>query len=388
MATEVLLGVDAYIRQGLPHLQNRRVALLTNPSGVTRGLERTADVLLRLLNSRLTTLFSPEHGPEGIDPDGAPVPSQADAESGIPIFSLYGPTRRPTLEMLSNVDALVVDIQDVGVRFYTFTWTMTYVMEAAAEARIPVFILDRPNPLGGIIQGPSLAPGFESFVGRWPIPLRHGMTLGELARYFNEARGLGVNLEVIPVVGWRRAMSWEDTGLAWVSPSPALPTLDAVRVYPGTCLIEGTNLSEGRGTALPFQLIGAPWVNARAWAQRLNALELPGVRFRAAAFIPWTSKWSGQVCRGVQVHITDPLLFDPLRVGLHLVAIARALHPIDFAWLDGSWEGKRFHFDLLIGNDWVREALDAGESVETILAAWVDAERAFAEERRPFLLYP
>lgn len=388
MAAEILPGIDAYVRQGLPHLRDRRVALLTNPSGVTRDLERTADVLLRLLNGRLTALFSPEHGPEGIDPDGAPVPSQVDAGSGIPIFSLYGPARRPTPEMLANVDALVVDIQDVGVRFYTFTWTMTYVMEAAAEARIPIVILDRPNPLGGIVQGPSLAPGFESFVGRWPIPLRHGMTLGELARYFNEKRSLGVNLEVVPVVGWRRALSWEDTGLAWVSPSPALPTLDAVRVYPGTCLIEGTNLSEGRGTALPFQLIGAPWVDARAWAQRLNALELPGVRFRAAAFVPLASKWSGQTCRGVQIHITDPTLFDPLRVGLHLVASARALHPTDFAWLTASWEGEHGHFDLLIGNGWVRKALDAGEPVEAILAAWAEAEQAFAEERRPFLLYP
>ena len=388
MAAEILPGIDACVRQGLSRLQDRRVALLTNPSGVTRGLERTADVLLRMLNGRLTALFSPEHGPEGIDPDGAPVPSQIDAESGIPIFSLYGPLRRPTPEMLSNVDVLVVDIQDVGVRFYTFTWTMTYVMEAAAEVGVPMLILDRPNPLSGVVQGPSLAPGFESFVGRWPIPLRHGMTLGELARYFNAKHSLGVNLEVIPVVGWRRTMSWEDTNLAWVPPSPGLPTLDAVRAYPGTCLIEGTNLSEGRGTALPFQLIGAPWVDARAWAQRLNALELPGVRFRAAAFIPWASKWAGQTCRGVQVHITDPFLFDPLRVGLHLVASARALHAADFAWLDGSWEGKRCHFDLLIGNEWVRKALDAGEPVEAILAAWVDTEQAFVEERRPFLLYP
>ncbi|GAB4558371.1 MAG: DUF1343 domain-containing protein [Anaerolineae bacterium] len=388
MAPAVLPGIDIYRQQGFPHLRNRRVALLANPSGVSRTLQRTTEILQAAPEIRLTALLSPEHGPEGIAPDAAPVSSHVDPCTGLPVFSLYGQTLRPTEEMLQDIDVIVVDLQDVGVRFYTYIWTVTHVMEAAAAVGLPVIVLDRPNPLGGAVQGPRLEPGFESFLGRQDIPLRHGMTIGELARYCNERARLGTDLTVVPLAGWRRDMCWEDTGLIWVPPSPGLPTLDAVLLYPGTCLVEGTNLSEGRGTALPFQLIGAPWIDARRWATYLNDLRLPGVLFRATAFVPLDSKWARQTCWGVQIHVVERGIVDPLRVGLALLTTIRALHPDDFAWLPSSWEGERPHFDLLVGNAWVRQAIDSGEPIDAIMRRWEEGERAFQQEREPFLLYP
>lgn len=384
----VQLGIDRHLAEGLPLLRHRRVGLLTNPSGVTHDLVATVDALQREIGRALVALFSPEHGPAGVAADADPVASGYDARRGLPVHSLYGPTLRPTPDMLAGLDVIAVDIQDVGVRFYTYAWTVTYVLEAAAAADVAVVIFDRPNPLGGlIVQGPLLSPGYASFVGRFSIPLRHGMTLGELAGYINAVHRLGCRLTVVPMSGWRRAMTWEDTGLCWVPPSPALPTLDAVRVYPGTCLIEGTNLSEGRGTALPFQLIGAPWVDEAALADALRAEALAGVRFRPALFVPRESKWAGQACRGVQVHVTDLAHFDPLRIGLTLIAAIQRLHPARFEWLTTSWEGKPPHFDLLIGNGWTREALSAGTPIAAICRRWQDDAHEFARRRREHLIY-
>ncbi|NOZ28146.1 MAG: DUF1343 domain-containing protein [Chloroflexi bacterium] len=395
MPPQVLPGVDVLLSQQVDLLRGKRVALLTNPSGVTASLESTLEALHAHPDIRLTALFSPEHGLYAAAADAAFIPSGTDPLTGLPIHSLYGETRRPTPEMLEGLDAIVVDLQDVGVRFYTYLWTLTYVMEAAAEAGLPVVILDRPNPLGGQrVDGPILEPGFSSFVGRWPIPVQHGMTLGELARYFNSTRDMGVDLTVVPASGWRRGLRWHQIGLAWVPPSPGIPSLDAVWAYPGTCFLEGTNLSEGRGTALPFQIMGAPWIGEAgtpsAWdlASALNGLGLEGVRFRPIRFTPCSGKWADEACGGVQVHILDLDRCAPIRVGLHMIATVRAMYPQHFEWRGTSWEGRPPHFDLLAGNAWVREALEEGEQVETIVARWQSDVDAFMEARRPFLIYP
>ncbi|HEY65308.1 MAG TPA: DUF1343 domain-containing protein [Caldilineae bacterium] len=395
MSPQVWPGVDVLLKERLDLLRGRRVALLTNPSGVAASLESTLEIFYAHPDINLVALFSPEHGLYGAAADAASIPSGVDPYTGLPVHSLYGETRYPTREMLEDIDCIVVDLQDVGVRFYTYLWTMTYVMEAAAEAGLPVIILDRPNPLGGRrVEGPMLEPGFDSFVGRWPIPLRHGMTLGELARYFNGTRDMGVDLTVVPMRGWRRGLWWHQTGLAWVPPSPGMPSLNAVWAYPGTCFLEGTNLSEGRGTALPFQITGAPWVDGEggptAWdlARTLNELGLPGVRFRPTRFTPCAGKWADQPCAGIQVHVLDLDRYKPIQAGLHIIATVRKMYPERFAWRPTSWEGRPPHFDLLAGNAWIREALEAGESVESIASRWGEDVRAFIEARQPFLIYP
>jgi uncharacterized protein YbbC (DUF1343 family) len=317
------------------------------------------------------------------------VDSSIDPHTGLPLYSLYGKHKRPNARMLDNIDVLVFDMQDVGVRFYTYIWTMSYVLEAAAETGIPVLVLDRPNPVTGqILEGPLLEPRYASFVGRYPIPLRHGMTVGELARLFHAEQGLCANVTVVPLEGWQRGMWFDETGLPWVPPSPAMPKLDTAIVYPGTCLLEGTNVSCGRGTATPFELIGAPWIDRYQLATVLNDVGLPGVRFRPASFIPWSSKHQGSTCHGVYLHVTDRDAFRPLLAGLYILATIRAWWPVEFEWLGTSWEGHPPHFDLLIGNGWVREWIDAGRQVNDVAARWDTIRAQFEEHRRPYLLYP
>jgi uncharacterized protein YbbC (DUF1343 family) len=290
--------------------------------------------------------------------------------------------------MLEGVDMLVFDIQDVGVRFYTYIWTMSYVLEAAAEHGIPLIVLDRPNPIGGqILEGPPLEPGYASFVGRYLLPVRHGMTVGELAQLFNAERNLDADLTVVCVEGWQRPMWFDETGLPWIPPSPAMPKLDTAAVYPGTCLLEGTNVSCGRGTATPFESIGAPWIDGYRLASALNDLCLPGVRFRPTFFTPSASKYVGQTCQGVYLHVMDREAFRPLCAGLHLVSAIRALWPDAFSWRETSWEGRPPHFDLLIGNGWVREWVDEGRPVGEIAARWQPALEQFEALRRRYLLY-
>ena len=379
------------------------MGLITNPTGVTPQLEAAAEALLRR-GVKVTALFAPEHGLHASAPDAAAVASGRDRRTGLPVYSLYGETLRPTPQMLREVDALLFDMQDVGARFYTYIWTMSYAMEAAATVGLPFIVLDRPNPIGGqIVEGPLLEPAFASFVGRAAIPLRHGLTVGELARLFNKGTlieedgspvrpyhlrtPIGAELTVVPMEGWRREMWYDDTGLPWVPPSPAMPTLDAATLYPGTCLLEGTNLSEGRGTALPFQQIGAPWVDGYALADALNALDLSGVRFRAVRFRPTANKWAGQECEGVQLHVMDRQVLRPVTVGLHLIAAVRALHPDRFAWRKPGAGEARYHFDLLMGTDKVRRQLEAGVAVETIVADWEPERADFKDRRQAHLLY-
>jgi uncharacterized protein YbbC (DUF1343 family) len=283
--------------------------------------------------------------------------------------------------MLAGLDALIFDIQAVGVRFYTYITTLHYTMQAAAEHGIPFIVCDRPNPIGGeVVEGPVLEPGYESFVGPGPLPIRHGMTIGELAQLYNTGWGVGCDLTVVPCAGWQRKMWFDDTGLPWVSPSPGIPKLETATVYPGMCFIEGTNLSEGRGTALPFEVVGAPWVDGWATADALNSQGLPGVKFRAVQFEPTASKWAGQVCGGVQLHVLDRYAWRPVTAGLHLVAIIRSMYPDDFAW----WLP---HFDRLMGTDRVRGQLEAGAPVEDIAAGWPSDQARFAAQRQEVLIY-
>ncbi len=370
-------GLEQLIDHHLNLVRGRRVGLITNASGVLPDLT-DAQTALQSAGVRIVALFSPEHGLYGVEADGAAVAS-GRGPGGVPIHSMYGPTRKPTPEMLADLDVLLFDIQDVGARFYTYVWTMSLALEAAAEAGLPFVVLDRPNPTGGeVIEGPMPEAAFASFLSRYPLPIRHGLTMGEIARWLDGTQRLGADLSVIPMQGWRREMFFEDTGLPWVLPSPAMPWPATALVYPGTCLVEGSNLSEGRGTALPFHLVGAPWIDGRRLAETLKRLDLAGVRFRPALFCPTAHKWAEQRCGGVQLHVTDRRTFRPVTVGLHLLAAARNLYPNEFAWRDESEEGQRPHIDLLTGTDKVRLALDRGASVADLVASWDDALEQFA----------
>lgn len=386
-------GIDQLQATDFQILNHRRVGLMSNPSGVDRNLRRTRDILWQAPEVNLVALFSPEHGFAAAAPDAAKVASMADPQTGLPIYSLYGETYRPTEAMLQNVDVIVCDLQDVGVRFYTYVWTVSYILDAAGEYGVEVVILDRPNPLGGnTIAGPLIDEPYLSFVGRFPIPISHGLTLGELAQMVNAIwNPQPAKLTVIPCAGWSRSMTWDDTGLPWIPPSPAMPHDSTVQQYPGACLIEGTQLSEGRGTALPFEVVGAPWINAVQLADHLNAQQWPGVVFRPHTFMPTDSKWRGAMCHGVQVHITDMAVWRPIAVWLGEIREIRMLYPDQFAWLPpqstGVEAGEVHHFDRLIGSDTVRHQIDAGVALATIMAGWDDVAREFEQQRAPYVLY-
>jgi len=380
-------GLARLVAEGGALLAGRRAGLVTHPAAVLPDLSSSLDALLEA-GVRLTALFGPEHGFDGSVADGEAVGDAHDHRTGLPVFSLYGANREPTAGMLAGVDVLVFDVQDVGVRFYTFISTLYHVLAAAGRYGRSVIVLDRPNPIGGVtVEGPLLAPGLESFVGIAPIPIRHGMTVAELARYFNTEYRLGADLEVVGMAGWRRATWFDATGLPWVPLSPGMPHLATATVYPGMCFIEGTNLSEGRGTTTPFEVVGAPWLDGHALAQALNRLALPGVRFRPTYFVPSASKHAGVTCGGIQVHVTDRLAFRPVETGLHVVAACRGQAPDRFEFLASSWEGLPPHFDLLTGDAALREGLLAGASVAGLVAGWSTVAAAFLEARQPYLCY-
>jgi beta-N-acetylhexosaminidase len=360
-------------------LRDKRVGLMTNPSAVDRQLTSTYDILRQ--NVQLTALFAPEHGILGASRDGEFFDSMADARTGIPIYSLYGETFRPTSTMLDGIDVLVCDIQDIGARFYTFWWTVSLILEAAGEYGVSVLILDRPNPIGERVAGPGIAPELRSLVGRFPIPIQHGMTLGELALMLNALwNTTPAHVEVVRCEDWQRALLWEQTGLPFVPPSPAMAHLVTARHYPGACLLEGTTLSEGRGTALPFEIMGAPYIDALALAEHLNAQNWEGVRFRSHAFRPTASKYAGEDCFGVQAHITDIAAYAPLPTWLGVIREIRQLYPHDFGW-------RSDHFDRLMGDTATRMALDDGATLTELTAHWSAFEQDFMRLRAPYLLY-
>ncbi|MEC5422925.1 DUF1343 domain-containing protein [Virgibacillus sp. C22-A2] len=384
---ELKLGVEVLLDEQKDLIEGKRVGLITNPTGVDQELNSIVDRLHNDPDVDLTALYGPEHGVRGDAQAGEYVEYYIDETTGLPVYSLYGQTRKPTPEMLEDVDVLLFDIQDVGTRFYTYIYTMAYAMEAAQENDIEIIVLDRPNPLGGHkVEGPVLDPDYASFVGNYPIPLRHGMTVGELAKLFNNEFDIGADLTVVEMNGWKRNMYYDDTDLEFVLPSPNMPTLDTALVYPGAALIEGTNLSEGRGTSKPFELLGAPFVNSTELAAALNEIDLPGVIFRAASFTPSFSKHAGTLSNGVQIHVTNKKSYKPVETGLHIVKTLHDMYPEDFEFRAENSAGVSF-FDNLIGNGWIREAIENGEAVEDMEKQWKDGLKDFQKVRKDYLVY-
>ena len=380
-AAVVTTGADAIAATTPAVLRGKRLGLITNQSGIDRAGRSTIDIMAASRDYRLVALFSPEHGIRGTAREGDKVGSGRDEKTGVPVYSLYGETTKPTPAMLDSVDALVFDIQDVGVRQYTYESTLARCMQAAAEKGIPFVVLDRPNPVGGdIIEGGILDTAFRSFVGFYPMPSRHGLTIGELARYFNGVFAIGANLTVIPVSGWRRDMWGDETGLPFVAPSPNLPRIEAILNYPGTVYLEGTNLSEGRSTDFPFEQTGAPWLEADSIAKLMNARALPGVRFESVRFTPRADarKFGGVPLNGVRFVITDRASYRPLATTLLLIDAIRRRHPTEFAW-SGS-------MDRLAGTDRLRKAIEAG-TLPALLAEWDAQDATFRAARAQYLLY-
>jgi uncharacterized protein YbbC (DUF1343 family) len=403
----VKLGVEELFAKHLDLIRGKRVGLITNPTGLDSKLDSVIDRFRAQPEVKLVALYGPEHGVRGNAQAGEYVPFYFDEHLQLPVFSLYGQTHKPPADMMTNIDSymrsfdtqhtgkqvqtsmmqsvdvMVFDLQDVGTRVYTYVATMAYAMQAAAEAKVPFIVLDRPNPIGGLMmEGPVLEyPRFSSFIGLYPIPLRHGMTAGELAQLFNEKfLEHKVELTVVPMANWARDEWFGETSLPWVQPSPNLPTLDSTTVYPGQVIIEGTNLSEGRGTTKPFEVFGAPWIDGFVLAKRLNELRLPGVKFREVWFTPTFSKFSGQLCGGCQLHVTDRRAFQPVLSTLTMLSVVKQLY-------GDKLEFHADYFDKVMGRSSVREALARGEPVEKIVAGFRTGLEDFARLRQPYLLY-
>ncbi|HEY1380324.1 MAG TPA: DUF1343 domain-containing protein [Gemmataceae bacterium] len=392
-APRVGTGLACLAADNCARFRGQRVGLVVHPASVDARLRHAVELFASADGVELTSVFGPEHGLLGEAQDLIGVGDDRDPLSGVRAVSLYSSTvdsLRPAPDQLADLDVLVIDLQDVGSRYYTFPTTMLYCLEAAAGAGLRVVVLDRPNPIGGgAVEGPTLRPGFESFVGAHPIAIRHGLTVGELARLYRAERRIDVELDVVACDGWRRDMGWDATGLPWVLPSPNMPTPDTAFVYPGQCLIEGTNLSEGRGTTRPFELCGAPGIDARAVCRRLNGANLPGVVFRPAWFQPTFQKHAGKRCGGMQLHVTDRMAFGPVRTGLAVLAALREAAGNSFAWRTEEYEFVRdpIAIDLLFGSDRERRALEAGHDWREIATSWEAEEGEFNERRRAFLMY-
>jgi uncharacterized protein YbbC (DUF1343 family) len=380
---EIRPGIDVLLADSLHLVQGLRAGLITNHTGLDREGRSSIDRLAEHADVELVALFSPEHGIEGRVEAGVSVSSLTDERTGLPIHSLYGDTRRPTAEMLEGIDILLFDLQDVGARYYTYVYTMAYAMEEAGRHGIPFVVLDRPNPIGGeAVQGNVLDSAFSTFVGLYPLPMRHGMTPGELARLYVGAFGIDVDLSVVPVSGLRRTTLFDATGLPWVPPSPNMPSLASALAYPGTCLFEGTPLSVGRGTDRAFQWVGAPWLDGAALAAALNAYDFSGVRFEAASFTPrgaGDGKFEGVEVHGVRVIPEDPS-FDAPRVGVAMVLEA-------YRMSGDRWSWNVAHFDRLAGTDALRAGIEAGKRLEELTATWEDEILAFRTLREPYLIY-
>lgn len=384
------LGLEILLESRQDLLAGKRLALLACPSSVDRQLVSSVERLRAHPAVNLVALFGPEHGIRGEAQAGQKVATSRDRHTGLPVHSLYGATQTPSADMLCGIDTFLIDLQDGGVRFYTYLATALTVMRAAREAGISVIVLDRPTPISGArVEGPMLEPGYRSFVGPACLPIRYGMTLGETALMLNEEEGINCALTVVAMTGWARAMWYDETGLPFVPSSPNLPTLDAMTLYPGTCLIEGTNLSEGRGTTKPFEYIGAPWIDdAEALAAALNAREMPGLRFRPVYFVPSFSKYQGEVCAGVQVYVSDRDACAPIPAMLQFLRAVKARYPADFAWRPPWAAGSPPPIDLLWGSDSLRQHIDKGDtSAAAFISSWQPALREFLSVRARYLLY-
>ncbi|MBS7611291.1 DUF1343 domain-containing protein [Candidatus Bathyarchaeota archaeon] len=404
MSSKLKLGIQSLIEGCSPFLTGKRIGVVSNHTGVTPELEHLVDVLYFKLHLDVRAIFAPEHGFRGDMPEGFSVESYVDERTQLPVHSLYGARLKPSKEILSEIDALIYDVQDVGARFYTYISTLFYVLEAAGETGVEVILLDRPNPITGVhIEGPILDKRYRSFVGIWEIPIRHGMTVGELALMFNEEAGLNANLKVYRMIGWSRGMWFDETGLPWIPPSPNMPCLTTATVYPGICLLEGTNISEGRGTTKPFELVGAPWIDSYKLVEELKSLPLRGVKFRPSTFIPRYRKYEGQLCHGLQIHVTDRNALEPVKLGLAIVWAVERIHPDKLQFNVECYEDTlgcsvcgvggssakpqaRYYFDCLIGNDTVRKLIEEGYDFKKV-AKLCDEVEHFEKNRRKYLLY-
>ncbi|MDA1183870.1 MAG: DUF1343 domain-containing protein [Acidobacteria bacterium] len=383
------LGSDVLLAS--QRLRGARVGVVCNPASVDRDFRHIVDRLTDASDVQLAAIFGPQHGfHSDLQDNMIETPDAADPRRRVPVFSLYGETREPTGEMLAGIDVLVVDLQDVGARIYTFIYTMANCLRAAGRHGVPVIVCDRPNPIGGLhVEGAMLSAGFESFVGQFQIPMRHGMTIGELAALFNEEGGIGASLEIVPMERWDRRFFADQTGLPWVLPSPNMPTLDTAIVYPGTVLFEGTLVSEGRGTTRPFELVGAPGIDAEAFAAGMNGLTLPGVYFRPAVFQPTFQKHAQQTCGGCQIHVTSRDEFRPVITGLALIGMCRRLDPATFAWRPPpyEYEHRLLPIDILAGNDALRSDVESDTPLTDVTSRWRVDEDEFRRRRTPYLLY-
>lgn len=398
----IRLGISKLLEERRDLLAGRRIGVLTNHTGVLPDLTSSLHEIMRIADVR--AIFSPEHGLSGAAIEGAHVDNDVD-RSGVPVYSLYGAQLAPTAEQLAGLDVIVCDIQDIGCRFYTYVWTVTTLIEAAAKAGVAVIVADRPNPLGGqAIAGPGVEPGFRTLVGLHDVPIRHGLTIGEMARLVNVEQGYNCDLTVITCDGWRRDMRWNDTGLLWVAPSPNMPTAETALVYPGACLLEGVNVSVGRGTAKPFEWLGAPWIDGAALAAALNRANLPGVRWRSVAFQPCAGPYAGEVCMGVQPHVTDPQAIEPVTLGVALLIALRQTHAEQFTisaegslYADQAAMARRryapqiawntAHFDRLAGSERLRRMIEQGATLHEIVAPWPAYTEQFRARAKSAQLY-
>ncbi len=384
---KVKTGIDILERDGFNCFKNERVGLIVNPSSANSSLESTLSVFIKN-KVKITALFGPEHGLRGEAQDQEECIGFMDEKCGAPIYSLYGRHLSPHRGMLKNVTTLVFDIQCIGSRFYTFKWTLFLVLQRAAQFEKKIIILDRPNPINGIeIEGPMLEHDYESFVGLFPIPIRHAMTIGELALLFSEEFSIGVDPDIVKMEGWQRELWFDKTGLPWIAPSPNMPTIDTATVYPGMCLIEGTNISEGRGTTKPFEYFGAPWFDCELILEELR--ELPGCKLRQICFKPQWGKYEGKVCAGFQLHITDRDVYKPVKSAIEIIRAIYRTHPEDFAWRQPPYEfeEEKLPFDILVGNHVIREIIEKGSSTDTIEKACNKGIEEFTGTKRKYELY-
>lgn len=384
-------GIEVLLESRLDLLSGERVGLIANPASIDSRLNHAIELFYNHTSIDLRALFGPQHGIRGETQDNMiEWQSFKDPRTGLPAYSLYGEGRKPSAEMLEAVDVLVFDVQDVGTRVYTFIYTMALAMRAAREHGKRFIVLDRPNPIGGFqIEGSVLSPGFESFVGMYSLPMRHGMTIGELARMFNDEFGIGCALDVVAMEGWRRTMYFDETGLPWVLPSPNMPTLETAIVYPGTVMIEGTEVSEARGTTRPFEILGAPWIDPHKLADELDRHKLPGVMFRALHFQPAFHKFAGELCGGIQIHVVDRWSFKPVLTAVAVVEALRRLWPKQFKWRQPPYEYERdkLPFDVINGGSTLREQIESETPLADIEKGWAEGLNGFEEIRQRYLLY-
>ena len=391
-APSVQTGLEVFGKNWPGELKGARVGLLVHPASVNRKFEHAAQLFSHSRNFKLSALFGPQHGIRGETQDNmVEWEGFIDKQAGLPVFSLYGSTRKPKPAMLKNIDAMAIDVQDVGSRYYTFIWTMELCMQACMEMGKSIVVLDRPNPIGGhITEGNVLDAAYASFVGNRPLPIRHGMTIGEIAHYLRNEFYPSLDFHVIPMRGWKRKMWFDETGLPWVLPSPNMPTLDTATVYPGMCLLEGTTISEGRGTTRPFEIFGAPFIDPDILIAHLNRYNLPGVAFRPMYFLPTFQKHAGTLCGGAQIHVINREKFKPFKTGVAVIKSIHDLYPDQFSWKQPpyEYETEKMPVDILAGTDRLRKDIENGEDIERMEERWQEECLQFSRYyRKKYLLY-